>query len=75
MSEFLNPNEIEQFVQNGFIRIDDAFSKEISNAVLDTLFELAIGRDATLKSKSLDIIVKLSGVVSVMRLTDPLVVN
>lgn len=38
MSEFLNPNEIEQFVQNGFIRIDDAFSKEISNAVLDILW-------------------------------------
>lgn len=38
MSEILNKKEIEQFVLNGFVRIENAFSKEIANAVLDILW-------------------------------------
>jgi hypothetical protein len=38
MSEILNTKEINQFVHNGFIRIDNAFSKEIANEILDILW-------------------------------------
>ena len=38
MSEILSKKEIEQFVLNGFIRIDNAFSQEIADAVLDILW-------------------------------------
>lgn len=38
MSEFLNTKEIEQFVHNGFVRIDNAFSQEIADKVLDILW-------------------------------------
>ena len=38
MSEILSKKEIEQFVLNGFIRIENAFSKEIADAVLDILW-------------------------------------
>ena len=39
MSELLNIKEIEQFIHNGFIRIDHAFSQEIADAVLDILWK------------------------------------
>ncbi|WP_027380678.1 phytanoyl-CoA dioxygenase family protein [Chryseobacterium daeguense] len=39
MSDFLNITEIEHFVQNGFIRIDHAFSQEIADEVLDILWK------------------------------------
>lgn len=38
MSEFLNTKEIEQFIHNGFIRIDNAFSKDIADKALDILW-------------------------------------
>jgi len=38
MSEILSKKEIEQFVLNGFVRIDNAFSQEIADAVLDILW-------------------------------------
>jgi hypothetical protein len=38
MSEILSKKEIEQFVRNGFVRIENAFSKEIANAALDILW-------------------------------------
>lgn len=38
MSEILSEKEIGQFVLNGFVRIENAFSKEIANAVLDILW-------------------------------------
>lgn len=38
MSEFLNTKEIEHFVHNGFVRIDNAFSQEIADNVLDILW-------------------------------------
>jgi len=38
MSEILRKKEIEQFVLNGFIRIENAFSQEIADAVLDILW-------------------------------------
>lgn len=38
MSEILSKKEIEQFVLNGFVRIDNAFSKEIADSVLDVLW-------------------------------------
>lgn len=39
MSDFLNITEIEHFVQNGFIRIDNAFSREIANEVVNILWK------------------------------------
>lgn len=38
MSYKLNQKEIEQFIQRGFIRIDNAFSQELAQAVLDILW-------------------------------------
>jgi hypothetical protein len=38
MSGMLSKNEIEQFILNGFVRIDNAFSQEIAGAVLDILW-------------------------------------
>src|SRR5690606_11975682 len=38
MSEILGKKEIEQFVTKGFIRIDNAFSKETADAVLNILW-------------------------------------
>jgi len=38
MSETLSKKEIEQFVHSGFIRIDNAFSQQIADAVLDVLW-------------------------------------
>lgn len=38
MSEILSKKEIEQFVRNGFVRIENAFSKEIADAALDILW-------------------------------------
>lgn len=38
MSEFLNAKELEQFVHKGFVRIDNAFSKEIADEVVDILW-------------------------------------
>ncbi|MDQ0068160.1 hypothetical protein [Chryseobacterium lathyri] len=39
MSDILNITEIEHFIQNGFIRIDHAFSQEIADEVLDILWK------------------------------------
>lgn len=38
MSEILSTTEIEQFITTGFVRIDNAFSKEIAEEVLDILW-------------------------------------
>ncbi len=38
MSEMLSKKEIEQFVRNGFVRIENAFSQEIADAALDILW-------------------------------------
>lgn len=38
MSEVLSKKEIEQFVLNGFVRIDKAFSREIANKALTILW-------------------------------------
>lgn len=38
MSETLSKKEIEHFVHSGFIRIDNAFSQQIADAVLDVLW-------------------------------------
>jgi len=38
MSYHLNKQEVEQFVKEGFIRIDNAFSGEIANEVVDILW-------------------------------------
>ncbi|WP_099365201.1 phytanoyl-CoA dioxygenase [Sphingobacterium sp. 1.A.4] len=38
MSEILSKKEIEQFIHNGFVRIDNAFSQDVANAVLDILW-------------------------------------
>lgn len=38
MSEILSSKEIEQFVHNGFVRIENAFSREIADAALDILW-------------------------------------
>jgi|SRR5690606_13117247 len=38
MSEVLSKKEIEQFVRNGFVRIENAFSQELADAVLDILW-------------------------------------
>ncbi|WP_158858479.1 phytanoyl-CoA dioxygenase family protein [Lunatibacter salilacus] len=39
MSEILSKNEIEQFILDGFVRIDNAFSQEVAGAALDILWE------------------------------------
>ena len=39
MSDKLSTKEIEQFMLNGFVRIDHAFSAEIADAVLDILWD------------------------------------
>lgn len=39
MEDILSKQEIEQFVIDGFVRIDNAFSFEVANAVLDILWE------------------------------------
>ncbi len=39
MSEALGKKEIEQFVLEGFVRIDDAFCVEIADAVIDILWK------------------------------------
>lgn len=39
MSYYLSKNEVEQFITEGFIRIDNAFSNEIANEVLDILWK------------------------------------
>jgi hypothetical protein len=39
MSEFLSTIDIEQFVQNGFVRIDNAFPRKIADAVVDILWK------------------------------------
>ncbi|MGA6121743.1 phytanoyl-CoA dioxygenase family protein [Sphingobacterium anhuiense] len=38
MSEILSKKEIEQFIHNGFVRIDNAFSQDVANAILDILW-------------------------------------
>ncbi len=38
MSDILSKKEIEQFVLNGFVRIDNAFSQEIADSTLDILW-------------------------------------
>lgn len=38
MSEILTEKQIEQFILSGFVRIDNAFSKEIAEAALDLLW-------------------------------------
>ncbi|MDR2275388.1 MAG: phytanoyl-CoA dioxygenase [Sphingobacterium sp.] len=38
MSEILSKKEIEQFVLNGFVCVENAFSKEIADAALDILW-------------------------------------
>lgn len=38
MPELLSKKEIEQFVLNGFIRVDNAFSREIADAAADILW-------------------------------------
>ncbi|GEP88373.1 hypothetical protein CTE07_00180 [Chitinophaga terrae (ex Kim and Jung 2007)] len=38
MPELLSKKEIEQFVLNGFIRVDNAFSREIADAAVDILW-------------------------------------
>lgn len=39
MAGILNKKDIEQFVGNGFIRIDNAFSSEVAKEVVDILWE------------------------------------
>jgi len=39
MADTLNKKDIEQFVEDGFIRIDNAFSSEVAKAVVDILWE------------------------------------
>ncbi len=38
MSEIISKKEIEHFVLNGFVRIDNAFSQEIADVALDILW-------------------------------------
>lgn len=38
MAEILSKKEIEQFVHNGFVRIDNAFSRETADAVVNILW-------------------------------------
>jgi len=46
MPSLLNEREIEQFVRNGYIRIDEAFSKETADAALDILWnDLPVDRN------------------------------
>jgi len=39
MSDILSEKEIEQFIHDGFVRIDNSFSKEIADAALDILWK------------------------------------
>ncbi|WP_256010181.1 phytanoyl-CoA dioxygenase [Desertivirga xinjiangensis] len=39
MSSLLSKTEVEQFIQDGFVRIDNAFSAEVANAALDILWK------------------------------------
>lgn len=39
MSDILSQRQIEQFITEGFVRIDNAFSKEIADAALDILWK------------------------------------
>jgi hypothetical protein len=39
MSKILSKNEIEQFILDGFVRIDNAFSEEVVAAALDILWD------------------------------------
>jgi len=39
MSEILSKKEIDQFIRNGFVRIDNAFSQEVADAALDILWK------------------------------------
>ncbi|MCM5527881.1 phytanoyl-CoA dioxygenase family protein [Parasegetibacter sp. NRK P23] len=39
MSAILGEKEIEQFIHNGYVRIDNAFSQEITGAALDILWK------------------------------------
>lgn len=39
MADILNKYEIEQFITEGFVRIDNAFSSEVANAALDILWK------------------------------------
>lgn len=39
MAELLSKKEIEQFIHSGFVRIDNAFSKQIAEAALDILWK------------------------------------
>ena len=39
MSEILNTKEIEQFIHQGYVRIDNAFSKEIADKAVDILWK------------------------------------
>jgi hypothetical protein len=38
MSDTLSKNEIKHFIQNGFVRLDHSFSREIAEAALDILW-------------------------------------
>lgn len=39
MSSILSKEQIEHFIYDGFVRIDNAFSKEVANAALDILWQ------------------------------------
>jgi hypothetical protein len=39
MSTILSENEVEQFIMDGYVRIDNTFSAEVANAVLDILWQ------------------------------------
>ncbi|HWV65191.1 hypothetical protein [Chitinophaga sp.] len=39
MPDILSKQEIEQFITEGFVRIDSAFSPDIANAALDILWK------------------------------------
>src|SRR5690606_37794480 len=39
MSEILSTKEIEQFIHQGYVRIDNAFSKEIADKAVDILWK------------------------------------
>lgn len=39
MSGILSKNEVEHFIHNGFVRIDDAFPREVAAAALDILWK------------------------------------
>lgn len=38
MSDILSKKEIEHFIHNGFVRLDDSFSKELADSVLNILW-------------------------------------